>query len=193
MKSMKDVTNGVRQSAGVLKMSPIQATTWLACWSAWTLGSMQFYLLPFTLATLAKVFQVQQSKVSEANTTSLLSRSIGAAIFGIASDQYGRKIPLLVNLVLLGVFTLSSGFVHTYGQLVGVRLLFGRSSNSNVLHSWMLVIQKIGIAYGGTYGLIMATALEATPRRARGVVAGFTQQGFAAGYMLASGFHLAMS
>jgi len=39
----------------------------------------------------------------------------------------------------------------------------------------------------------MATALEATPRRARGIVAGFTQQGFAAGYMLASGFHLAMS
>jgi hypothetical protein len=38
----------------------------------------------------------------------------------------------------------------------------------------------------------MATALEATPRRARGIVAGFTQQGFAAGYMLASGFHLAM-
>jgi SHS family lactate transporter-like MFS transporter len=39
----------------------------------------------------------------------------------------------------------------------------------------------------------MAAALEATPRRARGIVAGFTQQGFAAGYMLASGFHLAMS
>ena len=57
----------------------------------------------------------------------------------------------------------------------------------------MLLTRKIGIAYGGTYGLIMATALEATPRRARGIVAGFTQQGFAAGYMLASGFHLAMS
>ena len=51
----------------------------------------------------------------------------------------------------------------------------------------------IGIAYGGTYGLIMAAVLEATPRKSRGIVAGFTQQGFAAGYMLASGFHLAMS
>jgi SHS family lactate transporter-like MFS transporter len=56
----------------------------------------------------------------------------------------------------------------------------------------MLLTRKIGIN-GGTYRLIMATALEATPRRARGIVAGFTQQGFAAGYMLASGFHLAMS
>jgi MFS transporter, SHS family, lactate transporter len=42
------------------------------------------------------------------------------------------------------------------------------------------------------YGLVMATVLESVPRKARGIVGGFTQQGFAAGYMLASGFHLAM-
>ena len=38
----------------------------------------------------------------------------------------------------------------------------------------------------------MATVLESTPRKARGIVAGLTQQGFAAGYLLASGFHLAL-
>ena len=51
----------------------------------------------------------------------------------------------------------------------------------------------LGIAYGGTYGLVMAMVLEAVPRKSRGIVAGFTQQGFAAGYLLASGLHLAMS
>lgn len=50
----------------------------------------------------------------------------------------------------------------------------------------------VGIAYGGVYGLMMAAVLEAVPRKARGIVGGFTQQGFAAGYMLASAFHLAM-
>jgi SHS family lactate transporter-like MFS transporter len=49
-----------------------------------------------------------------------------------------------------------------------------------------------GIAYGGTYGLIMAMVLEAIPERTRGVVAGSTQQGFSAGYLIASGLHLAM-
>jgi len=39
----------------------------------------------------------------------------------------------------------------------------------------------------------MATVLEAVPRRARGIVAGFTQQGFAAGYLFASGLNLAMT
>ena len=46
--------------------------------------------------------------------------------------------------------------------------------------------------YGGTYGMVMATVLEAVPRRSRGVVAGFTQQGFSSGYLIASGLHLAM-
>ncbi|CZR66508.1 uncharacterized protein PAC_16409 [Phialocephala subalpina] len=174
MSILEDLKNGIVHFAGSLRMTPIQATTWFLCWSAWTLASLQFYLLPFTLTNLAKYLHVEQSKISEANTTAMLSRSIGAVIFGIASDQYGRKIPLLIDLVLLAVFTLCSGFVKTYGQLIGTRLLFG-------------------VAYGGVYGLIMAACLEATPRRARGIVAGLTQQGFAAGYMLASGFHLAMS
>ncbi|KAE8446019.1 hypothetical protein EG329_012658 [Mollisiaceae sp. DMI_Dod_QoI] len=174
MDTLNNLKNGIGHFGSSLRMRPIQAVTWLACWSAWTLGSLQFYLLPFTLANLAKYLDVEQSKISEANTTAMLSRAIGAVIFGIASDQYGRKIPLLIDLVLLCAFTISSGFVNTYGQLVGVRFLFG-------------------IAYGGTYGLIMAACLEATPRRARGIVAGLTQQGFAAGYMLASGFHLAMA
>ncbi|KUJ06696.1 MFS general substrate transporter [Mollisia scopiformis] len=171
---LRDLRNGIAHFAGSVRMSPAQATTWLSCWSAWTLGSFQFYLLPFTLASLAKYLDVEQTKISEANTTTMLSRLLGAIIFGIASDQYGRKIPLLIDLVLVGVLTLCSGFIHTYGQLVGVRLLFG-------------------IAYGVIYGLITAAALEAVPKRARGIVSGLTQQGFAAGYMLASGFHLAMA
>lgn len=61
--------------------------------------------------------------------------------------------------------------------------------NNGIIH----IIDFSGIAYGGTYGLVMAMVLEAVPRRARGVVAGFTQQGFSAGYLFASGFHLAMS
>jgi SHS family lactate transporter-like MFS transporter len=51
----------------------------------------------------------------------------------------------------------------------------------------------LGIAYGGMYGMNMAAVLEAVPRQSRGAVAGFTQQGFAAGNMIASGIHLGMS
>jgi MFS transporter, SHS family, lactate transporter len=87
---------------------------------------MQYYALPFTTSNLAKSLHVTASRIQEANTTSMLSRSIGAVIFGIASDQYGRKWPLMANLVFLGVFSLCSGFIQIYGQLIGVRFLFGK-------------------------------------------------------------------
>lgn len=116
--------------------------TSLLQWSAWTLGSLQFYLLPFTLASLAKYLHVQQSKISEANTTTMLSRSIGAVIFGVASDQYGRKIPLLVDLIFLAVFTLCSGFTKTYVQLIGVRFLFGKFHKLRSLKQTSLTLRQ---------------------------------------------------
>ncbi|PYI01399.1 MFS general substrate transporter [Aspergillus sclerotiicarbonarius CBS 121057] len=129
-----------REVGSTLRMKPVQALIWLACWSCWTLGSLQYYALPFTLSNVAEYLDVAQSNVSEANTTTMISRAVGA----------------------------------TFPQLIGFRLLFG-------------------VAYGGTYGLVMATVLEAVPEKARGVVAGFTQQGFSAGYLFASGLHLAMN
>jgi MFS transporter, SHS family, lactate transporter len=109
-----------------LRMSRTQALIFLCGWWCWTIASMHFYLLPYTQPDVAKALGIPQSGVAYANTTSMLSRAIGAAIFGIFSDQYGRKIPITITLVLMGVFTLCTGFVETYGQLVGVRFLYGR-------------------------------------------------------------------
>lgn len=120
------IANIPRDMVETLRMSPLQALVWFSCWTCWTLGSMQYYALPFTTANMAKSLGVSQANIQEANTTSMLSRSIGAIIFGIASDQYGRKWPMMIDLLLLAVFTLSTGFVQTYAQLIGVRFLFGQ-------------------------------------------------------------------
>lgn len=157
-----------------LRMNRTQALIFLTSWFCWTIGSMHYFMLSYTMPDIAKTLGVEQSKIAQANTTSMLSRALGAVIFGVLSDQFGRKIPLLIDLVLMGVFTLCTAFIHTYGQLIGVRFLFG-------------------VAYGGLYGATMAGLLEAMPRSSRGTVAGFTQQGFGAGNLFASGLHLAMS
>ncbi|KAJ5522700.1 MFS general substrate transporter [Penicillium frequentans] len=156
-----------------LRMKPIQALVWMTGWACWTLGSLQYYALPFVLSNVATYLDTPQTDISSANTVTMISRFLGAIIFGILSDQYGRKVPLTIDLILMCGFTIATGFANTFAQLIACRLLFG-------------------IAYGGTYGLVMSTVLEAVPERARGVVAGFTQQGFSAGYLFASGLHLAM-
>lgn len=122
---LDEIANFPREMARSLRMNRTQALVFLTCWWCWTLGSMHFYLLPYTQVNIAESLGIEKSQVAEANTTSMLSRALGAAIFGVLSDQYGRKIPLIVDLILMGVFTLCSGFVQTYGQLIGVRFLFG--------------------------------------------------------------------
>lgn len=108
-----------------LRMNRTQALIFLTSWFCWTIGSMHYFMLSYTMPEIAKTLGVEQSKIAQANTTSMLSRALGAVIFGVLSDQFGRKIPLLIDLVLMGVFTLCTGFIHTYGQLIGVRFLFG--------------------------------------------------------------------
>ncbi len=122
---LKEIANFPRDIAQSLKMNRTQALVFFTSWWLWTLASAQFYFLPYTQPALAKALDVSTSKIAYANTTSMLSRSIGAAILGILSDQYGAKIPLCVDLVLMGACTLGTGFVNTYDQLIAVRFLFG--------------------------------------------------------------------
>lgn len=96
-------------------------------------------------------------------------RSVGAVIFGVLSDRYGRKWPFVANNVLFIVLELSTGFCQTYKQFLAVRALFG-------------------IAMGGLYGNIAATALEDCPPEARGIISGMLQQGYAFGYLLVTAF-----
>jgi len=88
-------------------------------------------------------------------------------VFGILSDRYGRKWPLVFNLLLCCVLELGTGFVHTFSEFLAVRSLFG-------------------IAMGGIWGLSSSNALENLPVELRGLASGVLQQGYACGYLVAA-------
>jgi len=100
-------------------------------------------------------------------------RFVGAATFGLAADRLGRKWPLLVNILLLMIFELTTGFCTAYKSFVACRVLFG-------------------IAMGGIYGNAAATALEDCPKPARGLMSGLFQSGYALGFLLATVFKFAL-
>lgn len=106
-------------------------------------------------------------------TVTLMLRSAGALIFGVVSDRYGRKWPMIINLALFVVLELGSGFCNNMPQFLGVRSLYG-------------------IAMGGLFGPAAATALEDLPYDARGVLSGFFELGYGFGYLLAAIFYRAL-
>ncbi|KAF8516332.1 MFS general substrate transporter [Hysterangium stoloniferum] len=135
-------------------LTALKGLTWIqwamvfSGWLSWTCDAMDFFN-------------------TNAVTLTLLFRSTGAVIFGILSDRYGRKWPLVVNLLICCALQVGSSFCNTYRQFLGVRSLFG-------------------VAMGGIWGLSIATALENVPVETRGLLSGVLQQGYAAGYLLSA-------
>jgi len=40
-------------------------------------------------------------------------------------DRFGRKWPMVFNMIVLGVLQIATIYAETYGQFLGVRALFG--------------------------------------------------------------------
>lgn len=134
---------------------------------AWTADAFDFHALSIQTTKLADHFDVSKTKVSEAITLTLLLRSVGAAIFGVFSDYFGRKYPLVLNMWLLGALQVGSIYCRTFNEFLGVRAVFG-------------------LCMGGVYGGAAGMALENIPAEARGLFSGIFQQGYSFGYVLAA-------
>lgn len=144
-----------------------QRNAFLAAYLGWTLDAFDFFILVFVLKDVARDFHVTIKTVSEALFLTLAFRPVGALLFGMAADRFGRRIPLLVNVLLYSLIELLSGFSPNLTTFFVLRALFG-------------------IAMGGEWGLGASLALESTPAKLRGLLSGILQQGYPVGYLLAT-------
>jgi SHS family lactate transporter-like MFS transporter len=149
----------------------VQWALFFSGWLAWTCDAIDFFSVSLSVTNLETTFNKSAHQITTAITLTLLVRSAGAVIFGILSDRFGRKWPLVFNLVLCAVLELGAGFVQTFSQFLALRSLFG-------------------IAMGGIWGMAAATALENLPVEVRGLASGVIQQGYAFGYLIAAVINL---
>lgn len=172
--SLKPPMLSVENPIKLLRMlNRMQWAFFAVAFLAWTWDAFDFFTVSLTVTELAEQFDKSNTDITWGITLVLMFRSVGAIIFGIASDRYGRKWPFVVNNLLFIVLELGTGFCNTYSQFLACRALFG-------------------IAMGGLYGNAAATALEDCPEPARGLMSGILQQGYAFGYLLAAAFSRAL-
>jgi SHS family lactate transporter-like MFS transporter len=151
-----------------------QAAFFLVGLLAWTWDAFDFFSVTLNIIEIGKTYNKSTTDITWGITITLMLRSVGAVIFGIAGDRFGRKWPFIVNIVLYALVEIGTGFCATYEQFIAVRAIFG-------------------ITMGGIYGNCAATALEDAPIAARGLLSGLLQQGYACGYLLAAAFNLAIT
>jgi SHS family lactate transporter-like MFS transporter len=149
------------------ELTPVQWRAFIAAFLGWCLDAFDFFLVTFVLAAIADEFKLPIPKVAFAITIALMCRPLGALIFGILADRFGRRGPLMASVLLYSIFELLSGFSPNFTVLIILRALYG-------------------VAMGGEWGVGAALALETLPAKARGVASGILQQGYATGYLIAA-------
>ena len=144
-----------------------QRNTFIACFLGWALDALDFFLVTFVLGPIGHDFGQTIPKVTFAITLTLMMRPVGALVFGWLGDKFGRRIPLMADIIFYSVMELLTAFAPNFTAFLILRALFG-------------------IGMGGEWGLGASLAMESLPTRTRGLFSGILQQGYAVGYLLAA-------
>ena len=139
----------------------------MAAFLGWMLDAFDYFLLVMVVGHIADTFHTGIKAVSYAIFLTLAMRPVGALLFGIVADRYGRRPALMGSIFLYSVIELLSGFAPSLGAFLVLRAVFG-------------------IGMGGVWGVGASLAMETVPARSRGFLSGILQQGYPAGYLLAA-------
>ncbi|HEV2392428.1 MAG TPA: MFS transporter [Verrucomicrobiae bacterium] len=139
----------------------------LASFLGWTLDAFDFFVLIFAVPAIAKDFHTDIKAIMGAVAVTLAFRPVGAFIFGLLADRYGRRGPLMADLIFYSVIEVLSGLAPDYTTFLLLRALFG-------------------IGMGGEWGVGASLVMEKAPVRWRGVLSGLLQEGYAVGYLPAA-------
>src|ERR1051325_7920827 len=101
-----------------------QRNTFLACFLGWALDAFDFFLLTFVIVPMAGDFSTSIADLSYAITLTLAMRPVGAFIFGLLGDRFGRRIPLMNDIVFYSVMELLTAFAPNYATLLVFRALY---------------------------------------------------------------------
>lgn len=145
-------------------LTPVQRNTFIACFLGWSLDAFDFFILIFCISALATQFQAKVSAVTEAIFLTLAMRPVGAFLFGLMADRFGRRPTLMLNVIVYTVFEVASAFAPTLSAFLVIRALFG-------------------IGMGGEWGVGAALAFETLPAEGRGFFSGLLQEGYVVGYL----------
>ena len=149
------------------RLTAVQRNTFIACFMGWSLDAFDFFILTFCVSAIATQFQTKVSAVAEAIFITLAFRPVGAFLFGMMADRFGRRPTLMVDIIAYSVFELLSAFAPSLKIFLITRALFG-------------------IAMGGEWGVGAALAFETLPAEGRGFFSGLLQEGYAVGYLVAA-------
>lgn len=161
----REVESSAPPASGLSRSAAAHTLT--ATFLGWTLDAFDFFVLVFALPAIAAEFHKSIADIAFTITATLAMRPLGAVLFGWLADRYGRRRPLMANIIFYSVIEVLSGLAPSYRTFLLLRALYG-------------------IGMGGEWGVGAALAMEAVGPGSRGFFSGLLQEGYAVGYLLAA-------
>jgi SHS family lactate transporter-like MFS transporter len=147
------------------ELTPNQRNAVLASFLGWTLDAFDFFIIVFVLADIAKEFGTDIPSVTATLFLTLAMRPVGAFLFGILADRFGRRPILMINILFYSGIEFLSGFAPSLTVLVILRGLYGIAMGvpgftyqlGNLFASKNGTIQAtLAVSFGNNYGLALA-------------------------------------
>lgn len=116
-----------------------------------------FQSVSLSLSRLAVYYGKEREAISTSITLTLLFRPVGAIIFGLAGDLYGRKWPMIINLLVIAILELATAYCTTFSAFLGVCMPRNNCVNEA---NFTQVRALFGIGMGGIWGNAASMGLE---------------------------------
>ena len=142
-----------------------QIRTYIFCILVSLFDGFDTQSIAFVAPAISSEWQLSKITFGFVFSSTLLGTVIGAAIFGVLADKFGRKRLVVLNTMIFGAFSGACALASSVDQLILFRLLGG-------------------IGMGGVIPNMMALTSEYAPRRRRATITTFTLWGFPAGAVL---------
>src|SRR5207244_12512224 len=107
------------------------------------LDSFDYFVVVMVLTEIAKEFHRTNAEVALTITITLAFRPVGAFLFGLMADKYGRRKPLMIDVIAFSVLSIASGLAPTFTTFFLIRALFGLAMGGEWGACASLVIEQV--------------------------------------------------
>jgi len=162
---MNQTTARIGEIIDDAKISSYQITILALCFLIVLVDGFDTAVIGYIAPSLRQEWNLLPTQLSPAFGAGLFGLLVGSLVFGPVADAVGRKRVLLLSILVFGVGTLASAYVHSIESLTVMRFI-------------------TGIGLGGAMPTCITLSSEYSPARRRMIMVTLSWSGFTAGLAL---------